>query len=161
MSQKNLLSASISAADKEEVLASFSGIKAKLDNLLHCNLSNEERRAMLKLGDRTMAFVDKAFEYAANNPELVPAFLNLEDARKDYELSKDIALLLREIGTLQRGLENALMVAGSEAYHAALIFHSSVKSATRSGISGSRTIYADLVQRFPGRPSTARAQSAG
>jgi hypothetical protein len=37
---------------------------------------------------------------------------------------------------------------GSEAYSAVLIFYSSVKGG--SNISGSRAIYDDLAQRFPG-----------
>ena len=41
------------------------------------------------------------------------------------------------------------MMAGAEAYDAALIFHASVKGASRTNTPGSEAIYEDLVQRFP------------
>jgi hypothetical protein len=40
------------------------------------------------------------------------------------------------------------MVAGSEAYNAALVFYNSVKGASRVNVPGSEAVYNNLQQRF-------------
>jgi len=40
------------------------------------------------------------------------------------------------------------MVAGSEAYNAALVFYNSAKGASRVNVPGSEAVYNDLQQRF-------------
>jgi hypothetical protein len=44
------------------------------------------------------------------------------------------------------------MVAGSEAYDAALIFYNSMKGASRVNVPGSQAVYNDLQQRFAVKP---------
>jgi len=51
------------------------------------------------------------------------------------------------------------MLAGSEAYAAALVFYRAVRNAKVTNYPGSDTIYADLSERFPGR-STMRTTSS-
>jgi hypothetical protein len=41
------------------------------------------------------------------------------------------------------------MVAGSEAYQAALIFYNSVKMAVRQDVPGAKAIHEELMKRFP------------
>ena len=41
------------------------------------------------------------------------------------------------------------MVAGSEAYQAALMFYNAVKAAAAQDIPGAKEVYADLKARFP------------
>jgi hypothetical protein len=36
-------------------------------------LTPQERRAMLKMGDKSLAFVEKTHDYASDNPSLAPA----------------------------------------------------------------------------------------
>jgi len=40
-------------------------------------LTAEERKVMLKKGDKSDSFVNKAFEYAKTNPEFLPFFVNI------------------------------------------------------------------------------------
>jgi hypothetical protein len=46
-----------------------------------------------KMGDKTLAFVQKALEYAEANPTLVPAYLDIAEAKKDFSLSQDLNLM--------------------------------------------------------------------
>lgn len=153
MAQRNNLSAALEPAAKDAALTSLNSFKQQLSHVLLFNLSAEDRREMLKMGDKTLAFVEKALDYAEKNPAFVPVFLDLAEAQKDLRLTADLAQLLREVNSIRQKLEDAMMVAGSEAYEAALIFHGSVKAASRSNAGASKIIYADLVQRFPGRKS--------
>ena len=44
------------------------------------------------------------------------------------------------------------MLAGSEAYTAALAYYQSAKTAAKRKIPGAEVIYRDLAERFPGAP---------
>lgn len=51
-------------------MAAIATIKTKLPFLI--DLSVEERKALLKLGDKSRAFVSKALEVATQNPDFLP-----------------------------------------------------------------------------------------
>ena len=149
MAQKNRLSASIDPAVKTAALESIASIREQLEPLLHITLTPSDRQELLKMGDKTQAFVEKSLEYAGREPALVPSFLNLPEAQKDYKLASDMGELSRSLSKLLQEVNDAWMLAGSEAYDAALIFYGSVKAASRTDSGGSQSIYADLAQRFP------------
>lgn len=153
MSKKNQISAAITAAQSTAVLADFNSISDTLKDVLTINLSADDRSNMLKMGDKTLAFVQKALEYASQNAALCPVFLDLPEAKKDYELAASLQLIKQKAAALLRAIEDAEMVAGSEAYDASLIFYASVKGAARSNVPGSQAIEDDLKQRFPRKRS--------
>ena len=101
------------------------------------------------MGDKSLAFVRKAREYATNNPELVPAFLNLPMFDADLRGVDTLNNLLRTLQPLVDNLEDSLVLSGSEAYQAALVFYRSVKAAALSGQPNAKTIADDLSARFP------------
>jgi hypothetical protein len=149
MAQENKIAAIISTADKQTILQQLVTIKQTLAPILSVSLTPEERQALPKMGDKSREFVDKALDYAVKNPDLVPPYLSIQEALKDYQLVSDLKEMARELSTLSQSVNDALMVAGAEAYEAALIFHASVKGASRTNSPGSEAIYEDLVKRFP------------
>ncbi|GAT62971.1 hypothetical protein [Paludibacter jiangxiensis] len=152
MAQENMISAEITAPTLTTVKTKTEEIRTLLANVLTTNLTAEERQNRLKMGEKTVAFVAKALEFATNNPTLVPSYLNLAEAKKDYALVTATMSVLQGLTTLQRGLEDTQMVAGSEAYDAALIFYSSIKNACHSNVPGAQAIYDELKKQFP-RPT--------
>jgi hypothetical protein len=54
------------------------------------------------------------------------------------------------IKQLEEAVEDTVMAAGSEAYHAALAFYHNVQAAARDDIPGAKAIFEDLKTRFPG-----------
>ena len=151
MSLNNRISIEITADQSAAIAAAFEQLKTALAPVLVINLTAEERKSMLKMGDKTLAFVNKTLEYAAQNPNLVPSYVDLAEARKDNELTADIYGIFQQLSTLLRAMEDIGMVAGGEAYEAALVIYHSIKGASRSNIPGIQAIYDDLKQRFPGR----------
>lgn len=151
MSQENQISVALDASKLASIKEKLSGLRTDLSETLVTNLTNEERQNMLKMGDKTLAFVDKALEFAQLSPAFKPAYLNLEEAKKDFELAKNLSDILKDITTLQRGLEDTMMVAGGEAYDASLIFYASVKGASRTNEPGAQAVYEELSKRFPRR----------
>jgi len=148
MSQENLISTSISTETLVAVNTNLTAINTALANILLFNLTATERQSLRIMGDKSIAFVQKALEYAENNPALLPPYLSLAEAQKDFALTHDLYGILQQINTLQRAVEDTMMVAGSEAYDAALIFYNSVKGASRVNVPGSEAVYNDLQQRF-------------
>jgi hypothetical protein len=148
MSQENLISTSISTETLVAVNTNLTAINTALANILLFNLTANERQSLRIMGDKSIAFVQKALEYAENNPALLPPYLNLAEAQKDFALTHDLYGILQQINILQRAVEDTMMVAGSEAYDAALIFYNSVKGASRVNVPGSEAVYNDLQQRF-------------
>ncbi|WP_131538355.1 hypothetical protein [Pedobacter nototheniae] len=151
MSANNKISAEITAAQAIAITTSIADLKTNLSPVLLFNLTPDERRFMLKMGEKTLAFVGKALDYAVQNPTLVPAFLDVVEAKKDYTLAADLYRIYQQLNTLLQAIEDSTMVAGSEAYEAALVFYAAVKSATRSNVTGVRAIYDDLKQQFPAK----------
>ncbi|RBQ03626.1 hypothetical protein [Pedobacter miscanthi] len=149
MSLSNRISTEITTGQSAAISAAIEALKAALAPVLVISLSAEERISTLKMGDRTLAFVEKTLEYATQNPTLVPGYIDLSEAKKDNELASHIYTIYQQLSTILRGIEDTGMVAGSEAYEAALIIYHSIKGASRSNVPGTQAMHDDLKQRFP------------
>lgn len=149
MPQENLFDLNIPAADLQAIQDAVQVITTKLGPHL-ISLSTDTRRELPKMGDKTLAFVRKAREYAQNHPDLVPGFLSLALFDNDLRGVDTLTNLQRALLPLTTNLEDSLMLSGSEAYQAALVFYRSVKSAALSGTPNAKAIYTDLSERFPG-----------
>ena len=113
-------------------------------------LTPQERHSMLKMGDRSLAFVEKTHDYAHDNPTLVPSYLDMDDFDKDFSDAHGLWSLHTAIHQLDELVEDTIMAAGSEAYHAALAVYHNVQAAAKQDIPGAKAIYEDLKSRFPG-----------
>lgn len=157
--KENQISEVVTPEQAAAAISSIEALKTALSHVLIINLTNEERSDMRKMGDKTLAFVQKALEYAQQNPKLTPNFLDLAEAQKDYKLSSDLYVIEQKLLTSLRAVEDVTMVAGSEAYAGALMFYHSVKGAARSNEPGAQAIYDDLKKRYPGRTKKAKDSS--
>ena len=141
---QNKVSATLTDADRDAVLAAVSTIRQKLPFLI--DLSNEERRALPRFGDKSRAFVAKALEVATQNRTALPQSFDLEEMRRDIQLFEDLQPILMAFNKLLRLAEDTSKQAGSEAYGAAL----SVYSYTKVSPGGEALVVAagDLGRRF-------------
>ena len=146
MKIKNLISAALPAADKTTIQASVQTINSKMPFLI--SLTEEERRGGLKLGDKSGTFMQKALDYAKNNPSLVPPYLDLIETSKDLTLFNDLTNVLEWLKPLIQKIEDTQMEAGAEAFSQILPFYNNVRMATEKDIPGARAIYEDLKPRF-------------
>lgn len=157
MSQENLISLTIPAETMTAITTSLNELETQLKTYLQFNLTADERQSLRSMGDKSLAFVQKSLDYAENTPSLCPNYLDLAEAKKDFSLAHDLNQILHRLNTLQRAVEDTMMVAGSEAYDAGLIFYNSVKGASRVNVPGSEAIYNDLQQRFVSKAKKAEA----
>jgi hypothetical protein len=114
-------------------------------------LTPTERQEMPKMGEKTLAFVEKAHDFAAQNPNLLPAFLDMDAFDVDFADAHGLWTLSNSVRQLYENINDTEMAAGSEAYQAALVFYNSVKVAAVQDIPGAKAVYEELKTRFPGR----------
>ncbi len=112
------------------------------------SLTAEERMTLPKISVANKSFTEDAINAIANNASIFPAYLNVGQMQNDLKLYKqldEMAIMLRQ--TLER-IEDTRILAGSEAYVAALTVYKIVGAAAKAGIEGSETIYEQLRERF-------------
>jgi len=148
MANNNQISISIPDADLQAVLDAIDTIRTKLPFLI--SLMPAERHEMLKMGDGTVAFVKKAYEYALADGAALPGFINIVEFGKDVIAVDDLLKVLRPLEKLSESLEDTVMLAGSEAYMAALAYYNLQKAAMKAGQNGAKTVVQNLAERFPG-----------
>lgn len=158
MSSDNRISVSISPETKAQVIAKIRELKSLMPFLI--NLTLDERKDIVKLKDKSVAFDQKCASYMAARPELIPGFIDTAELTKDRALMADLADIFRELNMLNEGVEDTMSLAGSEAFMADLAFYQSVRQAAKRGVPGSDAIYYDLRLRFPGRPPNKRETPA-
>jgi hypothetical protein len=112
-------------------------------------LTPAERQELPKMGEKTIGFVEKAYDFARQNPNLVPAYLSIDAFGIDFGDAHGLWTILNTIQQLEQGIDDTEMVAGSEAYQAALVFYKSVKMAAAQDIPGAKAVYDELKTRFP------------
>ena len=121
------------------------------------DLGPEERRGLPKMGDKTVPFVSKALDYAREHPYMCPPFVDMDEFARDIAAVDLLLGLQRPLSQVMDMVDDSLLLAGSEAYSAALACYQGVKVAARLNIAGAATIADDLGQRFPARASRAAA----
>jgi hypothetical protein len=150
MAQENNFELMLSDQDLNEIYAAVEILQTKLAPHL-ISLSADARRDMLKKGDKTYAFVNKAREYAELNPNLVPPFLDMRMFEADIRGEQILRNIAQHLTPLESNVDDSMMLCGSESYRAALLFYRSVKMAMDTGIPNAKSIYEDLAIRFPSR----------
>ncbi|AEF83285.1 conserved hypothetical protein [Leadbettera azotonutricia ZAS-9] len=112
-------------------------------------LTPGERHGLPKMGQKTLSFVEKAHEYAKQNLNFVPPYLDMNEYDKDFADAHGLWGLANSIRQLEEGLDDTIMAAGSEAYKASLTIYRSAKDAAQQDIPGAKAIYEELTTRFP------------
>ncbi len=145
---ENLLEVNIPEEDKLEISQAFTTLETKF--LPHlANLNADERIALPKMGDKTLAFVVKGISHMEQNPDFVPKFINIDEIKTDLatvEMFRKFYALLSKMTDLT---DDTMLLAGSEAYVAVLAFYNYIKGAAKAKIPGAEQIYKDLQERFP------------
>jgi hypothetical protein len=123
----NRISASLSQADLQAVMAAIGTIREKLPFLV--DLSPEERRTLPRMGDRSRGFVTQAFEIASQNSDILPRSFDLEEMRKDVEMLAALSPVITALAQLNELVDDTYMAVGSEAYTAALSVYQYARAA--------------------------------
>lgn len=143
----NQFNQDIAAAKLQRVQEALDVLKTELGPLL-ISLTPDERKSMLRMGDKTVAFVQKTADYAAANPGFVPQFVDLKELKQDAAGLAALAPILRQLEQLRLDTDSTLMVAGSEAYANALTIYNYIKFQAQNHQQGAQAAFDDLKTRF-------------
>lgn len=143
----NRISANLSATDRLAVMDAIATIREKLPFLV--DLTTEDRRTMLKMGDKSRAFVSKALEVATQNPEFLPRSFNVEEMRRDLALYEALYPILLSLTQLQELVDDTYIAIGSEAYAAALAVYNYAKAS--GDVTGLDAVIDEMGRRFTRR----------
>lgn len=121
----NLISATLSATDRDKALASIDDIRKRLPFLF--DLTPEDRKGMVGLGDKNLAFVRKANQAAVAHPEALPRQFDEGEFQKDVALVDALYPVVMGLRQLLDRVEDTYLLAGSEAYAGALVVYRSLR----------------------------------
>lgn len=114
-------------------------------------LSDKERQDLFKMGDKTVATVQKVKSYVGTNPEFVPSYMQVAEFNQDEAVATALTPLQNIAFQLASDIDDTRLLAGSEALAEALIYYGSVREAANKGVLQAKPIYEDLKSRFSKR----------
>ncbi|MBE9208435.1 hypothetical protein IQ244_18240 [Nostoc sp. LEGE 06077] len=144
---ENRISANLTTADRDAVMQAIATIKEKLPFLI--DLTTEDRRTIVKMGDKSRAFVSKALEVATQNPNFLPRSFDIEEMRRDLALYEALYPVLLSLTQLQELVDDTCMASGSEAYTAALAVYNYAKAS--GDVAGLDSVIDEMGRRFTRR----------
>jgi hypothetical protein len=113
-------------------------------------LTPDERRKLPKMGEKSLTFVEKSYNYALENPLFVPSYLNMQTFGVDSSDAHGLWTVRNDAQQVYEMLDDSVLSAGSESYQASLVFYNAVKAAAAQDVPGAKAIYEELKHRFPG-----------
>ena len=113
------------------------------------NLTMAQRKSIIKMADKSVAFCEKALEFATINPDLCPNYVDLTAMKQDIDAYSSLNTIYRSAVVITSKLDDSSMQVGSQAYEAALSIYTTVKDAARRNISGAKEAELELKKRFP------------
>ncbi len=119
------------------------------------SLATSDKRDMPKMGDKTLAFVEKSVSYGEMYPDFMPKFIDIKEAKMDLKTVKDLKQLLTPLLRITNEIDDTMTLAGSEAYSSALSIYKVLKNAANMGQAGAKEASDDLKSRFPGKKRSA------
>ena len=136
--------------DLQAVQAAVQTLQAKLVPHL-VNIGSDEKRALTKMGSKSVDFVSKTLTYANTNPQFKPAFVDIDSFSNDVTAFGVLRSLQQPLSQVADMLDDSMALTGSDAMNAALAYYQSVKTANKLNMPGAATISDDLSQRFAGQ----------
>lgn len=147
MSTKNQISVEIPPAVTSSVQEKLQECRALLAPYLQ-GLTSDQRESIFKMGDKTVATVQKVKDYMETNSEFTPSYMDKPEFLKDVSVVTGLSPLRNLATQLSSDLNDTIMLAGNEALLSSLLYYGSVKEASAKGIATAKPIYEDLSKRF-------------
>ena len=147
MGTKNQISIEIPQNVLSEVNQKLQECKTLLAPYLQA-LTLDEKQSIFKMGDKTVATVQKVKTYMDTNPEFIPAYMDTAEFLKDEAVVSALDPLGNLATQLASDIKDTMILAGSEAIVGALLYYGTTKEAAAKGIVTAQPIYEDLSQRF-------------
>lgn len=145
----NRIDTVISDADLGKVNDALDTIENTLSFLI--GLTVEERVQLPKINVANKSFTQDAINAVVNNSNMLPAYLDKTAMEKDMNLYNQLDKIAGRMRQVLEKIDDTQMLAGSEAFVAALTAYKLFAAAAAAGIAGSDAVYDTLRERFAGQ----------
>ncbi len=142
---KNRISAKLTQEAYARIVAAFDQIATDLPFLL--DLTKEEKKALPKFGDKSVAFVNKTLEFAKEHPDVIPARLPMEEFAIDVDLYNLLFMINQKAKKLSDQVNDTYLQVGAEAFSTALVVYANLKT-NKDLFEGSEQVLDELSKRF-------------
>ena len=129
MSKKNLISATLSDADKDAVKKALSDAKARMPFLIA--LSLDERKNSRKMGQKSVEYVKLNLRGAKAFPQYLTVDFDTTEFGKDENLISQVWDIRVEVASFLESIDDTLMAAGIDAMTAADDVYDQLKKAAK------------------------------
>lgn len=147
MSTNNQISVEIPKEVLTQVETKLKEVKTLLAPYLQA-LRADTINSLYKMGDKSVATVQKVEYYLTTNPEFAPAYMNQEEFKKDVAVVSGLTPIYNMTKQLSADLSDTIILAGSEAMVGSMLYYGFVKEAAAKGVATAKPIYDDIKQRF-------------
>jgi hypothetical protein len=151
----NRVNSTATAAQVTAVKAALQTISTNLPFLI--GLTADERKTLTAIDVSNKAFTEDAINAGVNNSTLVPSYISMPNIQNDLTLFSQLDEISAMVNQLCERIEDTKMLAGSEAYGAALTLYKAFTSAAEAGVPGTDSIVDQLKKRFTSNGNTVTA----
>ncbi len=144
---ENRISIEFSQAELDAINDAIAIINSKLAPKLIA-LEADDKKALAKIGERSLPFVEKCVQYAESNPEFLPFYVSAVELKKDFTAFSVLKNLLRPLSQLIGNIDDTATLCGSEAINDCSSYYGSVREASQRGVPNAKPIYDDLSIRY-------------
>lgn len=109
---ENKIDATLSVADRDKILQFIRDIRALLPFLV--DLSPENRHSLVKMGDKSRAFVEGCLTLAESDDSFLPRSFEKTEMRQDKDLFDAMSPIAVEISKLAEALQDTILLTGSD-----------------------------------------------
>jgi hypothetical protein len=147
---QNLISYQLTSADLAAVDSALKTLEDRLASLI--DLTPAQRRALVKMGDKSEAFARKAVEVLNNNPNVLPGNFDLAELRRDLAGFDQLRSRLVRVARIHERMADSQLALGSDVMSATLEGYAFLKVAGHDeGLDAARKALAVRFSRGPQR----------
>ena len=136
----------LSLEEMADVLQKITEIQAILPGGVA--LRPSDRQKLLKMGRKTTQFVQRTINMTQQNPEMVPAYIDLQSMEDSYQLYNQMLTITDVVEQLNRKVTDIMLMSGSNASTQSLSCYHAIKNASRDNVPGAQPFYDTLKKRF-------------
>jgi hypothetical protein len=111
------------------------------------NLTPAERKKLLKMGDKSVSFVQNTLSALKVNPTVVPASFDLTEFEKDLTLYKDLVEILSFLRPLFEGIDDTVLALSNELMRQGIAGYKLIVESAKTN-SALDSVAKDLGERF-------------
>lgn len=150
----NRLDFTLSQSDITAINDSIDTLNSRLDFLIGLTVTERISLPAIDVGNK--AFTEDAINAATSNELLLPGYISVTAMKNDLDLFNQLEPIKVKLNQILEKINDTQLLAGSEAYVAALTVYKLFGSAADAGVPGTDTIYDLLKQRFAGQGGTGK-----